>query len=92
MTNESKSELDPNGPAVLVEVENEFQANIIVGELKSHEIIASTTGNFTAGFRAEAPGLIQIVVSNKDLAAATEALKKIRNSEVEIDWSKVDVR
>lgn len=91
MTNESKLELDPDGPAVLAEVENEFQANVIIGELKSHGINASTTGNFTAGFRAEAPGLIQIVVSNKDFVAATKALEQIRQSDAEIDKSKVDV-
>ena len=49
------------------------------------------TGGFTAGFRAEAPGDVQIIVRQADLEQARRALEKIQGEQPEIDWSKVDV-
>ena len=49
------------------------------------------TGGFTAGFKAEAPGSVQILVRSSDLDEAERALAEIRKDEGEIDWSQIDV-
>jgi hypothetical protein len=82
---------DPNSPAVLVSVVCDLEAAAIVSALASHDIAASTVGGFTAGFRAESPGEIKIVVRQTDLEKAKLALTQIEQEREEIDWSKVDV-
>ena len=49
------------------------------------------TGRFTSGFRAEAPGRLQIVVRRSDLDQAQQALAEIREDQGKIDWSTIDV-
>lgn len=82
---------DPNNPEVLTRVPTEGEAAAIVSALADRGIHASTTGGFTAGFRAESPGEINIIVKHLDLEPAREALKNIELSETAIDWSQVDV-
>lgn len=79
---------DPNRPTVLKSVSSEVEAVAIMTLLGSHGIEASTTGGFTAGFRAEAPGAVQIIVRAKDLEDSQRALESFSQ---EIDWSQVDV-
>jgi hypothetical protein len=82
---------DPDSPKVLVSVRNEIEAVGIVTALAARGISASTTGGFTAGFRAEAPGYIQVIVKEADLDQARQALAEIRKEREEIDWSQIDV-
>ncbi|MGE0757173.1 MAG: DUF2007 domain-containing protein [Pirellulaceae bacterium] len=65
---------DPFSPQVLTVVPDEIQAAAIVALLESHGIKAQATGGFTAGFRAEAPGGVQVVVRQADLVSAREIL------------------
>ncbi len=83
--------LDPNNPEVLTSVPNGFEAAAMVGALASHGIEASTTGSFTAGFIAEAPGCVHVIVKYVDLDRARNALVQIQQSQDDVDWSQVDV-
>ena len=59
--------------------------------LAGYDIEAFATGGATAGFKAEAPGSVQVLVRRADLERAERALAEIEKDEGEIDWSKIDV-
>jgi hypothetical protein len=82
---------DPNSPCVLSSAANEIEAADIVTALSSYDVEASTVGGFTSGFKAEAPGNVQILVRRSDLDRAKRALAEIRQDEGKIDWSSIDV-
>lgn len=82
---------DPNNPEVLIAVPTDVEATAIVTALAERGVQASTTGGFTAGFRAEAPGQVSVIVRHSDLAQAKHELAEIKIEIAEIDWSKVDV-
>ena len=82
---------DPNNPEVLTSVRTEVEAVAIVGALAARGIEASTTGSFTASFRARAPGYVSVIVKYEDLDRARHALAEIKQGEPDIDWSQVDV-
>ena len=82
---------DPNSPEVLVSVPSDVEAAAIVAALATRGVQASTTGDYTAGFRAEAPGQISVVVRCADLEQAKLTLVEIEKDQAEIDWSQVDV-
>ncbi len=82
---------DPNNPEVLTSVRTEVEAAAIVGALAARSIEASTTGSYTAGFRAEAPGCVNVIVKYEDLDSARLALAEIEQDQPDVDWSQVDV-
>ena len=63
-----------NNPETLISVPNDLEAAMIVSVLAAHDVDATTSGGFTAGFRAEAPGEVQVLVRHRDLSKAREAL------------------
>ncbi len=67
---------DPNNPEVLTFVRTDFEASAIVAALASRGIEASTTGVYTAGFRAEAPGNVNVIVKYGDLDCGDTHLPK----------------
>jgi len=82
---------DPQNPVALTSVPNEIEAAGIVAALKEQGIEVVATGSFTAGFRAEAPGVVQVLVRQEDLARAQQLLDQIKENQDPIDWSNVDV-
>lgn len=76
---------------MLTSVPTEMEAGIIVGALDDRGIKSTMTGVYTSGFRAEAPGWVQILVAESDLPAAPEVLEEVHRGNEEIDWSQVDV-
>jgi cyclic pyranopterin monophosphate synthase len=72
---------DENGPVTLLTVPNQTEAAIIAHQLETYGIETSTTGDFIAGFRAEAPGNVQILVRAGDLREAQRVLAEIRNDQ-----------
>jgi hypothetical protein len=82
---------DPNSPCELLSVANEIEAGDLVTALAAYNIEASTVGGFTSGFKAEAPGTVQILVRRSDLGCAVSALAEIQKDEGKVDWSEVDV-
>jgi hypothetical protein len=83
---------DPHNPVVLTTVTSDIEAAAIVTALDAHGIKATTTGGYTAGFRAEAPGVISVVVRHADLERARGILANVASDdESGIDWTNVDV-
>lgn len=82
---------DANNPEILTHCANALMAKAIVVALADQGIQATTTGDYTAGFLAEAPGTSQVVVKRKDLPRAQQVLAEINADTTEIDWSQVDV-
>ena len=82
---------DPNNPEVLTRVRSDIEAAAIVAALTARGIKASTTGSYTAGFRAEAPGDVHVVVRHEDLSGAKQMLAEIEQDQIDVDWSQVDV-
>jgi hypothetical protein len=82
---------DSDEPVLLTSAPNEMEAGIIVGALEEEGIKAAMSGVYTAGFRAEAPGWVKILVAEHDLARAQAILADVRNRHDDIDWTQVDV-
>lgn len=82
---------DPSNPEIVNSVPTDTEAAAIVLALRDHGIDAQTTGGFTAGFRAESPGLVHVIVKASDLERAKTALEAIEREQPDIDWSNVDV-
>jgi hypothetical protein len=78
-----------NTPETLVSVTNDLEAAMIVSTLAAHGVDATTSGEFTAGFRAEAPGEVKVLVRRSDLPQARHALDRVvaENSSAEADLS-----
>jgi len=69
---------DPEkSPETLLSVPSEHEAAMIVSALAAHEVDATTSGEFTAGFRAEAPGQVNILVRRCDLERARQVLSEL---------------
>ena len=81
---------DPNSPVVLTSVRTDIEAEAAVIALAEYDIRAKTTGGYTAGFRAEAPGDVNVIVRQADLERAKIALLQIQQ-ETGTDWSQLDV-
>ena len=82
---------DNENLARLTSVRNEMEAGIIVGALEQEGIKAVMSGVYTAGFRAEAPGWVEVLVAEDDLPQAQAVLEQVRGDNTEVDWSNVDV-
>ncbi|MGB0767724.1 MAG: putative signal transducing protein [Phycisphaeraceae bacterium] len=70
---------------------SEVEATMIADELKREGIQAEPAGILTAGFRAEAPGRVKVLVHKSDLEKAKALLDDYVHSRDQIDWSKVDL-
>jgi len=69
---------DPdNSPEKLVAVSSDLEAAMIVSALAAHDLDATTSGEYTSGFRAEAPGLVEVLVRRCDLSKAREVLSQL---------------
>lgn len=74
----------------LLSVANEPEAAAIVAALADRGIVARYVGGYTAGFLAEAPGRVDVLVRQEDLARASDVVEEHSSSVAEIDWSTVD--
>ncbi len=68
---------DPNRVVVLTAAPTEAQGAMIVAALEAQGVQAQTTGALTSGFRAEAPGGVQVIVRYADLEQAHSVLQAI---------------
>lgn len=68
------SKPDPNVPVMVGEFRTELEASFVVQKLEDHGVRAWTTGELTAGMRAEAPGWVRVLVRASDADRAREAL------------------
>jgi len=83
--------LDDENLVKLTTVPGEYEATAIVSALEAEGIKAQTVGGFTAGFRAEAPGGVSVVVLEDDLPRAKQIFADLKAHGAGIDWSQVDV-
>jgi hypothetical protein len=81
----------PEHVVVLTSTPLEMQAGIIVAALAENGVRATMSGQTTAGFRAEAPGWVQVLVAEEDLARARAVLDELSRESHDIDWSQIDV-
>jgi hypothetical protein len=88
---EKPMSVEPNHPEVLTTSANDLEAAPLFAALEELGIEATSTGSFTADFRAEAPGRVRIVVKHEDLARARKVLEEIGEANSDIDWFQVDV-
>lgn len=84
-------EADDNKLATLAFFAGEIEATLIANELKNLGIPAEASGTLTAGFRAEAPGSVKVLVRDQDLDEAKRILEDYTKSRQDIDWDQVDV-
>lgn len=61
--------------AVIALLTTEVEAHLLVGALRDEGFEAAAMGGFTAGFVAEAPGLVKVLVRADQLAAAQEWMR-----------------
>lgn len=77
MTNEPH-DMDNTKLETVAERVMESAALILVSVLKDAGIRAIATGGFTAGFRAEAPGMVKVQTFEADAARARQVIAEIR--------------
>jgi len=65
---------------VLTSVPHDFQAALIVNALQEQGIRGAVSGTYTAGFRAEAPGWVQVLVREADLPAAAAVFETVERA------------
>lgn len=85
VTNESDS------VQVVASFRSAVEAAAFVGVLKDAGIRADSVGEHTAAFAAEAPGEVEVLVSEADFDQAKQIHLKICENGVQVDWSQVDV-
>ena len=73
-----------NTPETLISVPNDLEAAMIVSTLAAHGVDATAAGEFTAGFRAEAPGEVKVLVRRSDLAQARDALDRLADQSSQV--------
>lgn len=76
--------LDDVNLVTVAERPDEMSASIVVSVLKDAGIRAMATGEFTAGFRAEAPGMVRIQVFETDADRARQVISEIKQEPPEI--------
>lgn len=82
---------DGSNLQVLTSFPSEFGAGPVVDALKDNGIRSEAVGGYTAGFIAEAPGSVSILVREADLPDARKVLAQIEKELGAIDWESVDV-
>ncbi|TWU18243.1 putative signal transducing protein [Allorhodopirellula heiligendammensis] len=75
---ESNDDLNEAHLVSVAERSSEIAAGVIVNVLADAGIRATAVGGFTAGFRAEAPGWVQVKVFQRDAERAKEIIAEIR--------------
>jgi hypothetical protein len=82
---------DTNRVVRLTSLRTELEAAVVVGALEEHGIRATMSGIYTANFRTEAPGWVEVLVDETDLARAQNVLNEVRADQGDIDWEDIDV-
>ena len=70
----------PDAGASLVRVASSFhewEALLLVQRLREDGVMATATGTYTAGFLAEAPGLVSVYVKDRDVERAREVMERL---------------
>jgi hypothetical protein len=76
-------ERDPSSPRVLLSVRSEMEAAMWVDRLRQSGVRAMAVGDYSAGFRAEAPGLVKVLVPRHDYDRAKKVFDEASQQEVD---------
>lgn len=90
MTNEPSSPDRGSPPVVIAEFPHEFTASLAKQALESAGIPCQMTGIHTAGFRAEAPGMVRVLVPSSREAEARAIMEDFLSEPDEAagsDWA-----
>ncbi|MBX3358510.1 MAG: hypothetical protein KF745_08780 [Phycisphaeraceae bacterium] len=82
---------DPDQPVVVATSATEVGGEELVSVIRAAGIDAMVIGAMTAGFRAEAPGIVKIMVRRADASGAAAALRQAGADAASVVWSDVDV-
>lgn len=82
---------DPGNLKKLTETPTEADAVLICDALAEHGVRAVYNGAMVAGFRAEAPGMVRVLVRADELDLAKRLLAEEGIDSASVDWSQVDV-
>ena len=75
---ETPESLDDASLVTVAERSSEVAASILVAALADEGIRAIATGGFTAGFRAEAPGVVRVQTFEKDAERARQVISELK--------------
>ena len=78
MSNEQPN-LDDAKLVTVAKRSSEVAASILVSVLQDEGIKAIATGGFTAGFRAEAPGLVRVQTFESDAERARQIISELES-------------
>lgn len=56
---------------------HEWEALLLVQRLQEEGMMATATGTYTAGFLAEAPGMVSVYVKDRDVERAREVMQRL---------------
>jgi len=71
------SDLDQANLVTVVKRQCEASASVLVSVLQEEGIRAVATGGYTAGFRAEAPGVVRVLTFEADAERARDIISEI---------------
>ncbi|MEM1224844.1 MAG: DUF2007 domain-containing protein [Planctomycetota bacterium] len=77
------NDLNAESLVTITQRPTEAEASVFVSILRDAGIQAVAVGGFTAGFRAEAPGWVQIKTLQRDADAAKQVLAELRRIETD---------
>jgi hypothetical protein len=77
--------------AIFASFSDEWEAGLVRDTLLAAGIPATIAGGFTASFRADVPGRVRLLVRERDLVAAADAVQRAREDAANIDWDSVDL-
>ncbi len=70
---------------------SEWAASAAAAAIRDHGIDAQVMGGFSAGNRAEAPGLARVILAADDLEDPNIVLEGLKAKQEDFDWDEVDV-
>ena len=82
---------DHSEPITLAAFPDELYAQMLVDALSDQGIMAEVAGGITGGFRAEAPGMVKVLVRASDKQRAEAYLVEWEHEGKSIDWNNVDL-
>lgn len=74
---ERAAEKDPSTPRKLATFNTSYEASVFVAKLERRGIDAKIVGGMVAGFQAEAPGYVDVLVPASEYDIAVEAAQEI---------------
>lgn len=82
---------DAKEPVTLAFFPQELHAQMLADALRDEGIEAEVSGGVTGGFRAEAPGVVKVLVHASDVERAQKVFEAWEHQGESIDWDEVDV-